>query len=36
MRIGLGYKLRASLVRPDRDHIDGGWPVEVDETLVEG
>jgi hypothetical protein len=24
------------LVRPDRDRIGGEWPVEVDETLVDG
>lgn len=30
------HKLRASMVRPDQDRIGGGWPVEVDETLVGG
>lgn len=28
------HKLRAGLVRPDRDLIGTDWPVEVDETLV--
>ena len=30
------HKLRAGMVRPDRDRIGGDWPVEVDETLVGG
>ncbi len=30
------HKLRAGLVRPDRDLIGADWPVEVDETLVAG
>lgn len=30
------HKLRAGLVRPDRDPIGTDWPVEVDETLVGG
>ena len=30
------HKLRASLVRPDRDRLGAEWPVEVDETLVGG
>jgi len=30
------HKLRAGMVRPDRDQIGGDWPVEVDETLVGG
>lgn len=30
------HKLRASLVRPDRDRIGAEWPVEVDEALVGG
>lgn len=30
------HKLRAGLVRPDRDLIGTDWPVEVDETLVGG
>ena len=30
------HKLRAAMVRPDRDRIGGGFPVEVDETWVGG
>lgn len=30
------HKLRAGMVRPDRDRIGGEWPIEVDETLVGG
>jgi hypothetical protein len=30
------HKLRASMVRPNRDRIDADWPVEVNETLVGG
>lgn len=30
------HKLRAGMVRPDRDTIGGQYPVEVDETLVGG
>lgn len=30
------HKLRAAMVRPDRDRIGGKWPVEVDETYVGG
>jgi hypothetical protein len=30
------HKLRAGMVRPDRDAIGGQYPVEVDETLVGG
>jgi len=30
------HKLRAGMVRPDRDRIGGDYPVEVDETLVGG
>ena len=30
------HKLRAAMVRPDRDTIGGQYPVEVDETLVGG
>lgn len=30
------HKLRAAMVRPDRDRIGGRWPVEVDETYVGG
>lgn len=30
------HKLRAGMVRPDRDRIGGEWPVEIDETLVGG
>jgi transposase-like protein len=30
------HKLRAGMVRPDRDRIGGEWPVEVDETLIGG
>ena len=30
------HKLRAAMVRPDRDRIGGEWPVEVDETFVGG
>lgn len=30
------HKLRAAMVRPDRDPIGGNWPVEVDETFVGG
>lgn len=30
------HKLRAGLVRPERDTIGVDWPVEVDETLVGG
>jgi hypothetical protein len=26
------HKLRVAMVRPDRDRIGGGFPVEVDET----
>jgi len=28
------HKLRAAMVRPERDAIGGEWPVEVDETYV--
>lgn len=30
------HKLRAAMVRPERDGIGGEWPVEVDETYVGG
>jgi len=30
------HKLRAGMVRPDRDQIGGQWPVEVDETYLGG
>jgi hypothetical protein len=30
------HKLRAAMVRPERDRIGGRWPVEIDETLVGG
>ena len=30
------HKLRAAMVRPDRDRIGGRWPVEVEETYVGG
>ena len=30
------HKLRAGMVRPNRDRIGGQWPVEIDETLVGG
>jgi transposase-like protein len=30
------HKLRAGMVRPDRDRIGAQWPVEVDEALVGG
>lgn len=30
------HKLRAATVRPDRDHIGGEWPVEVDEVWIGG
>jgi transposase-like protein len=30
------HKLRAGMVRPDRDAVGGPYPVEVDETLVGG
>lgn len=30
------HKLRAGMVRPDRDRIGGEWPVEIDETLIGG
>ena len=30
------HKLRAAMVRPERDPIGGRWPVEVDETYVGG
>lgn len=30
------HKLRAGMVRPERDRIGAHWPVEVDETLVGG
>lgn len=30
------HKLRAAMVRPERDAIGGEWPVEVDETFVGG
>lgn len=30
------HKLRAGMVRPERDRIGAGWPVEVDETYVGG
>lgn len=30
------HKLRAGMVRPNRDRIGADWPVEVDETLVGG
>lgn len=29
-------KLRTAMVRPERDHIGGNWPVELDETYVGG
>jgi hypothetical protein len=29
-------KLRAAMIRPDRDRIGGAWPVEMDETLIGG
>lgn len=30
------HKLRASMVRPDRDRIGPEWPVEMDESLIGG
>jgi transposase-like protein len=30
------HKLRAGMVRPERDRIGAEWPVEIDETLVGG
>jgi transposase-like protein len=30
------HKLRAAMVRPDRDRIGEDWPVEVDETYIGG
>ncbi len=30
------HKLRAGMVRPDKDHIGQEWPVEVDESFVGG
>jgi len=30
------HKLRAGMVRPNRDRVGAAWPVEVDETLVGG
>jgi transposase-like protein len=30
------HKIRSAMVRPDRDPIGAGWPVEVDETLIGG
>ncbi len=30
------HKLRAGMVRPDRDRIGAAWPVELDETLIGG
>jgi transposase-like protein len=30
------HKLRAAMIRPERDQIGGQWPVEVDETYVGG
>jgi len=30
------HKLRAAMVRPERDPIGGEWPVEVDETYIGG
>jgi transposase-like protein len=30
------HKLRAAMVRPDRDKIGGEWPVEVDEAWIGG
>jgi hypothetical protein len=30
------HKLRAGMVRPERDRIGAGWPVEVDEALIGG
>jgi transposase-like protein len=30
------HKLRAGMVRPDRDRIGAQWPVEVDEALIGG
>ena len=30
------HKLRAAMVRPERDRIGAEWPVEVDETYVGG
>ncbi len=30
------HKLRAGMVRPDRDRIGTSWPVEVDEALIGG
>lgn len=30
------HKLRAGMIRPDRDTVGTEWPVEVDETLVGG
>lgn len=30
------HKLRAGMIRPDRDPIGGKWPVEADETLIGG
>ncbi|MDD2747350.1 MAG: IS1595 family transposase [Acidithiobacillus ferrooxidans] len=33
---GLMHKLRAGMVRPDRDAIGGEYPVEIDECLIGG
>jgi transposase-like protein len=33
---GMLHKLRAAMVRPERDAIGGEWPVEVDETYIGG
>lgn len=30
------HKLRAGMVRPERDHIGTEWPVEIDETWIGG
>lgn len=30
------HKLRAGMVRPERDRIGGEWPVEIDETYIGG
>ena len=30
------HKLRAAMIRPERDGIGGEWPVEIDETFVGG
>lgn len=36
MAFNMLHKLRAAMVRPERDPIGGEWPVEVDETYVGG